>query len=64
MALIHTTHGLREEATLARTVGFEDRPTEFVIWVEWRLEGELVRRDAHVVLKQPSVTTNAIAGGF
>jgi len=64
MVLINTTHGPLDEATLARTVGFEDRPGEFVIWVEWRLGEELVRRDAHVVLKQPTVTADAIVGGL
>jgi hypothetical protein len=73
MAEINTTKGPVEESTLARTVGFEDRPTEFVVWVEWRLTdgprderglAELVRRDAHVILKQPSVTADAIAGGL
>jgi hypothetical protein len=61
MAQINTTHGLVDESRLARTVGFEDRPTEFVVWVEWRLDGELVRRDAHCILKQPSVVADAIA---
>jgi hypothetical protein len=64
MALINTIHGPREEADLTRTVGFEDRPNEFVIWVEWRQGEELVRRDAHVILKQPSATADAITGGF
>ena len=64
MALINTTHGPLEEATLARTVGFEDRPLEFVVWVEWKLGQELVRRDAHVILKTPSVTADALVGGF
>jgi hypothetical protein len=64
MATINTTHGPLEESTLARTVGFEDRPNEFVIWVEWKLGDELVRRDAHVVLKQPTVTADAIVGGL
>lgn len=64
MALINTIHGSLEESTLARTVGFEDRPNEFVVWVEWRQGDELVRRDAHVILKQPSVTATAIVGGF
>ncbi|MBA3578933.1 MAG: hypothetical protein H0W42_03010 [Gemmatimonadaceae bacterium] len=36
MAQINTTHGPVDEAILARTVGFEDRPGEFVVWVEWR----------------------------
>lgn len=64
MALINTTHGPLEESTLARTVGFEDRPDEFVIWVEWKLGEELVRRDAHVVLKRMSVETQAIAAAL
>jgi len=77
--VINTTHGVLDDGLLARTVGFEDRPLEFVVWVEWRLvadrdvpafaevtgkAGELVRRDAHVILKQPSVTADAIVGGF
>jgi hypothetical protein len=61
---ITTTHGPLEETTLARTVGLEDRPREFVIWVEWRLGDELVRRDAHVVLKEVSVAADLVAGAF
>ena len=34
---MNTTHGLMNEAQLARSVGFEDRPNEFVVWVEWRM---------------------------
>ena len=64
MALIETIHGPVEEATLARTVGFEDRPNEFVVWVEWRTADELVRRDAHVILKHASVVADAIVGGL
>lgn len=62
MALINTIHGPIEESTLARTVGFEDRPDEFVVWVEWRHETTLVRRDAHVILKRGSVIADAICG--
>jgi hypothetical protein len=61
---ITTTHGVIDERRLARTVGFEDRPTEFVVWVEWRLEAELVRRDAHVILKTPTAIADAVTGGF
>jgi hypothetical protein len=64
VALINTTHGQVEESTLARTTGFEDRPNEFVVWVEWKLGDELVRRDAHVILKQGSVVADALVGGF
>lgn len=61
MALMLTTHGDLEEGTLARTVGFEDRPNEFVVWVEWRLGEELVRRDAHVILKRITEGANVLA---
>ena len=61
MALIHTTHGVVEESALARTVHFEDRPDEFVIAVEWKLGDELVRRDAHVVLKRQGVEAQLVA---
>jgi hypothetical protein len=57
-----TTKGQVDELYLERTVGFEDRPKEFVVWVEWRLEGELVRRDAHVILKEATVATDLLAG--
>lgn len=60
--MINTTQGPMDEALLARTVIFEDRPTEFVVAVEWRFEGELVRRDAHVILKDPSPIATAIIG--
>lgn len=78
---INTTHGLIDVASLERTLGFEERPTEFVVWIEWRKsacapgcfvcdnpvnpqpirERVLVRRDAHCILKEPSVVADAIA---
>ncbi len=84
--MVNTTHGSLEESALAKTVGFEDRPDEFVVSVEWRLTSHdvancsfcqnaenprpdangvvLVRRDAHVILKQPSVVADALVGGI
>jgi len=62
--LIETTKGPYEEHALARTLGFEERPNEFVVWIEYRLGEELVRRDAHVILKQPSAVAGAFLGGF
>ena len=79
--MVTTTHGPIADTELARTVGFEDRPEEFVVWVEWRkpacagacaicadpampqaANGQvLVRRDAHVIQKEPSVTADALA---
>jgi len=64
MALILTTRGEVDETQLARTVGFEDRPDEFVVWVEWRLDNELVRRDAHVILKRAAVQSDLTAANF
>jgi hypothetical protein len=57
--MINTIHGPLEESMLARTVGFEDRPNEFVVWVEWKLGDELVRRDAHCILKRMEVEAQA-----
>lgn len=53
-----------DEATLERRTVFEERPTEFVIAVEYREGDVLVRRDCHVILKAPSVTADLIAGGM
>ncbi len=83
MALMNTTHGDLEEHSLLRTLGFEERPNEFVVWVEWRIPAHagcavcarpdqprpvgglvLVRRDAHVILKHPSATADALVGGI
>ncbi len=64
MAFILTTRGEIDESTLARTLGFEERPGEFVVWVEWRFGDELVRRDAHVILKTPSVVADALAASI
>jgi hypothetical protein len=70
MSLINITrdNGLTmiqvDESTLARTVGFLEKPGEFVVFVEWREAEHLVRRDAHVILKQPSVVADALVGGI
>jgi len=60
---IRTTKGMLPESDLERTVIFEDKPKEFSIAVEWRYGGELVRRDAHVVLKDPLIPSEAGVGG-
>ncbi len=61
MGQIRTTHGDMDESLLAKTTVFEDRPTEWVIAIEYRLGDEIVRRDAHVVLKAPSVVADALS---
>jgi hypothetical protein len=61
---IQTIRGWFEETELVKTTGFEERPNEFVIWVEWRLFDELVKRDCHVVIKRPLDATEGISGGI
>jgi hypothetical protein len=62
--IINTTKGPLDESTLARTLGFEERPTEFVVWIVYMLGDELVRRDAHVILKDPGVAATLVAGSM
>lgn len=44
--ILNTTRGERDERELVRTLGLEDRPDRLVLWAEYRLGDELVRRDA------------------
>lgn len=71
MAFINTTKGLVDTAILDKIEGTENRtpakkdgsrPGEYVVWIEYWLDGELVRRDAHVVMKDPGVESLAVAG--
>ena len=64
MALIYTTLGEIDEALLERTDGELDNANEHTTWVEYRYNGEIVRRDVHVTLKRPMVTADAAVGGF
>lgn len=53
---IATTRGPMDVERLERIVGFEDRPNDGALWVEFRIKGdesrELVRRDAFRIQKQ------------
>lgn len=64
MPQLLTTKGYVAIASLARTVVFEDRPDEMVVAEEFRLDGELVKRNAHVIKKDPGVEAAAVAGTF
>lgn len=46
MEMVNTTHGPIPASDLRRKVGFEDRYGTLVVWAEWWLGEELVRRDA------------------
>jgi hypothetical protein len=65
MALIHTTLGDREEATLVKTEGEIDNDNELTRWVEYRLtpDGEIIHRSVHVHLKRGLAIESAV-GGF
>lgn len=52
MAEIYTTKGMMDDALLERTDGKLDNENEHTIWTEYRLNGEIVRRDVHVHLKK------------
>jgi hypothetical protein len=52
-----------EESLLDRTEGVVDNENEHTTWTEWRLNGAIVKRGAHVRLKK-NVAADAIAGLF
>lgn len=51
MALITTIHGEMDESLLEKQEGSLDNENETTSWVEYRLNGELVHRSVHTVLK-------------
>ena len=59
--LIQTTQGLTARSLMIRTIELVDVPNEIAVVVVWRLNGEVVRRNAHVILKQASVVATASA---
>jgi len=52
MALIFTTKGDIEESLLIKTNGGHETDTEIVSWQEWVLDGEIVKREVQMHLKQ------------
>lgn len=52
MAEIFTTLGMVEESTLVKTEGSTETETETTQWQEWRKDGELVKREVQMQLKQ------------
>ena len=63
MALIFTTKGEIEESTLVKTTGGYENDTEVQKWQEWHLDGELVKRDVQMHLKQ-GLFAPAVAATF
>lgn len=52
MALVTTTKGEMDDATLEKKEGFVDNDNEYTTWVEYWLNGEMVHRSVHVTLKK------------
>ena len=50
--LVTTTKGEMDDSLLEKREGIVDTDNEYTTWVEYRLEGELVHRSAHVTLKK------------
>lgn len=50
--MITTTKGDMDESLLEKREGSVDNDTETTSWVEYWLDGELVHRSVHMVLKR------------
>lgn len=62
MALVYTTKGELEEATLEKREGVVDDDRECTRWIEYWLDGELVHRSVHIVLKKAVSAESAVQG--
>lgn len=66
MEILIEQNGVRrmiDESLLVKTSGVIDNDNEHIEWTEWRLDGELVKRGAHVRLKK-NVLADGIAAAF
>jgi hypothetical protein len=61
MALIYTTKGEIDRALLTEEVEFRVNAREYVIRRRLYLGSEMVREDAHVVIKPEAMTVEAAA---
>ena len=64
MALVTTTKGDMDESLLEKRTGVEDNESERAEWTEYWLDGELVHRSVHLVLKKFTITGEAVAASF
>lgn len=66
MEILIEQNGVRrmiDESLLVKTSGVIDNENEHTEWTEWRLDGDLVKRGAHVRLKK-NVLADGIAAAF
>jgi hypothetical protein len=64
MATIITKLGEMEESLLERREGEIDNENEHITWIEHWYQGELVKRSAHVTIKQSAAVAGGEAGGW
>jgi hypothetical protein len=60
--LIHTILGELEEETLEKREGVVDTEVEYTTWKEWWYQGQLVKRSAHVTIKETAKAGGEIGG--
>lgn len=64
MATIFTTKGDMDESLLEKRTGVDENDHERTEWTEYWLDGELVHRSVHMVLKKFTLTGEAVAASF
>ena len=52
-----------DESLLEKSEGMLDNDNERTTWIEWRLDGKIVKRSAHVHLKR-NIVAEALAAQF
>ena len=62
--LVSTTKGEMDDSLLEKKEGVVDTENETTTWVEYWLDGELVHRSVHMVLKKYDVSGVPVAASF
>ena len=62
--IVTTTKGDMDDSLLERRDGSVDNDNEATTWVEYWLDGELVHRSAHVILKKVPTFAGGEAASF
>lgn len=64
MALVNTTKGEMDDSLLEKREGVDENDNERAEWVEYWLDGELVHRSVHMILKKFTITGEAVAASL
>lgn len=62
--IVTTTKGDMDDSQLEKREGTVDNDNELTTWVEYWLDGELVHRSAHVILKKMPTFAGGVAASF